>query len=216
LVLKITYNLKIRALIKNFKFQISNSRGITLVELIVVIFLIALFSSILISDFPRILKQFALSRATYKLGQDLRRVEDLGLSGVTINDINGNPIAAKGYGVFVDISDPTKYIIYADVNNSKTYDANQQCDLSGRNTTIDCAIETIDITQQNIYLKITDINNGETISYNSASINFSPPNPATTLTTDSGDNPFVIGIVLENGLTSRIVLVNTSGLINVQ
>lgn len=220
-------------LIKNCKFQISNSRGITLIEIIVVIFIIALFSSILVSDFPTILREFALSRVTYKLAQDLRKTEDLGLSGLEITDIHGQSITAKGYGIYVDLStSPAKqYLIYADIpdadgNYNQKYDGNfstffcNQVDIN--NLTSDCVIDIIDISQQNPSLfisKITD-GSGNTLSVSGGvSINFSPPDPITNIEDNSLNKYSQIGIVLglsTNSSATRTVLIDTSGLINVQ
>lgn len=198
--------------VSSFKFQ---EKGITLVEIVVAIFIIALFSIMAVSDFPRIQKQFALSRATYKLAQDLRKTEDLGLSGIGLKDKQGNSIAAQGYGIYINLGpngSTTQYIIYADINNSKTYDASQSCDSSGRTTTSDCAIETIDLSQQNPSLSISDIDN---IGTNFTSINFMPPGP--TVNIDNISSGYSkIEITLGNGLTTRKVSVNTSGLINVE
>ena len=81
-------------------------KGVTLVEIILVIFMITMFSGILVYNFPRVLKQFALSGASYKLAQDLRKVEDLGLSGV--ETIEG----AKGYGLYINIiNNNAEYIL---------------------------------------------------------------------------------------------------------
>lgn len=185
--------------------KISNSqKGISLVEIIVVIFIIAIFSTILISDFPTIQRQFALSRAAYKLAEDLRRAQDLSLSGVKTNDSSGQPIAkVYGYGVYFNLSVPTQYIIYADVGNFQRY-------ISG-----DPIIETTDISKDNPSLYIKQINN---INGAYVSINFSPPDPTIKIDNLSSGNS-EIGIVL--GLNSdssaiRTVWANTSGLINVQ
>jgi type II secretory pathway pseudopilin PulG len=93
-----------------------NSAGITLVEIIVVIFIIALFSAIVIADFPTIQKHFALSRASYQLAQDLRKIQDLGLSGVQTKDMIGNTISVQGYGIYINTSQSREqYVMYADV-----------------------------------------------------------------------------------------------------
>jgi hypothetical protein len=209
--------------IVNCKLKIL-SKGITLIEIIIVIFLIVLFSTILISDFPKIQMQFALSRATHKLAQDLRRVQDLGLSGVQIKDSLGNPITVKGYGVYVNpVQDGQKYVIYADVTDSNgvvdhkfigQYNNNFCSDKT--NPTADCVIEIIDISQENpnLYIKNQIIS----VSTYYTSINFSPPNPIINIDNINMDAS-EIGIVF--GLTGdisavRTVWVTTSGLINVQ
>ena len=95
-----------------------NEKGVTLIEIIVVIFIIAIFSLIIIADFPGIEKQYALSNATYKLAQDFRRVQDLGLSGIQLLDADGNQINVQGYGIYINpaVSDSV-YLIYADVGD---------------------------------------------------------------------------------------------------
>ena len=201
------------------KFPTKNlSRGITLIELIIVIFIIAYFSIILISDFPKMLRQFALSRVTYKLAQDLRKSEDLGLSGVPINDQNNNPIAIKGYGIYINLAESTtKYIIYADVDGNQKYSGDFSTHLCSDqiNPKSDCPIEKIiDISNENPSLSIKEpITN---ISEDLTSINFSPPNPTVRIDNINPSSSSV-GITIGNtdGL-ERTIQVNTSGLISVQ
>jgi len=205
----------------------------TLIELIVVIFLIALFSTIIVANFPVIQRNFAISRAAYKLAQDLRSAEDLGLSGVKIKDSQGNVIQASGYGVYVDVfTSRTIYLIYADVKPSDTtlgnskYDGNLTsttlCSNVNQNTNgtrkIDCIIQIIDISKENpgamLGGSLTGVNGTHT------SINFSPPNPYVTI--DGLDSS-----LLSNGVTipltlssdakiTRSVNINTSGLIEIK
>jgi type II secretory pathway pseudopilin PulG len=192
-------------------------KGITLVEIIIAILITALFSAILISDFPRILKQFALSKASYRLAQDFRKVQDLGLSGVQILDSENNPINAKGYGVYISLDDENKYIIYADRGGesfNSIYDNNlQSCsDISDSG---DCILETINITNENPDLYIEEIKNSVG---NFTSINFAPPGPIVELDNLS-EFSSEIGIVL--GLRSyedlkKTIWVNTAGLIRIE
>jgi len=192
-------------------------KGITLVEIIIAILIVTLFSAILISDFPRILKQFALSRATYKLAQDLRKTQDFGLSGVKTSDNQEELIIAKGYGVYFNLSNDTEYIIYADrgENPDFRYNGIGQFCIDNDQKDIDCILESIDISKENPDLFISGINN---IDSNYTSINFVPPNPTTEIENISYGN-FRIGIVL--GLRfepsrTRTVWVNKSGLIQIK
>ena len=166
-------------------------------EIIAVIFIIAIFSAILISDFPKIKLQFALSRATYKLSQDIRRAQDMTLSGVK-TDISGNP--AKGYGVYINLSDPSlgdkKYVLYADSGNQQ-YDAGEE-------------IETIDFSSSESGVAISEITNLASGSW--VSINFKPPNPDTNIANLAAGSDRV-GIVFEIPSSQRYVYVNKLGLI---
>lgn len=189
--------------ILRFKFC---ERGITLVEIIVSIFMITMFSTILIANFPRILKEFALSRVSYKLAQDLRKVEDLGLSGVQLTDDSGELVQAKGYGIYIDLSalPIEQYKIYADLDGDQSY------------TLADYIIETIDISKENPNLFIKGVENIR-VGGDSTSINFTPPDPTVSiynLCESCQDVSIVIGLNSEN--SERKVSINTSGLIKVK
>jgi competence protein ComGC len=209
------------------------SRGITLIELIVVIFLITIFSMIVLSDFPKIMKQHALSSVTHKLAKDLRKVEDMGLSGVTIYDANKEIILVKGYGVYFNIDQPTQYIIYADVpgepgqdgirvsdqkyyvdGGAKTFcNTVEQDELLNLMLIEDCILEIIDISKENSSLSISDISSVAVPKY--VSINFTPPNPDVNID-NIASGCSKIFISLSNNLSTRIVSVNKAGLINIE
>ena len=206
-----------------FKFlaNLKKGRGITLVEIVIAIFIMSMLSIILISDFPKMQRQFALSRTAHKLSQDLRKTLDLGLSGLQIEDSVGNMVSVKGYGIYVDFSSyPTKkYAVYADVNGDKKYNAGVSYeDNYCKNETspeADCVVEIIDVSGENPSLYIDSVTN---VSETFTSIDFRPPDPLVNIDNISGGFSQV-GIVL--GLTSgetatRTVWVNTSGLIRVQ
>ena len=209
-------------------------RGITLIEIVVVLFIISTFSLILIADFPKIQRQFALSEAAYNLAQDLRSAEDLGLSGAQIKDggVPAKDIPVTGYGVYVNPSmSATQYLIYADVKpgtflssdlptpgntvydgdffNTPCSEVNQVRDGAFKK---DCVIQIIDIKKENSGLTIDSVDN----SAGFVSINFRPPDPIVNI---SGLNPgkSAVSIVLKNsdGL-SRTVSINTAGLISVK
>ena len=203
-----------------FRFH---EKGTTLVEIIVVVFIIVIFSSILVSNFPKILRQFALSRSVHKLSQDIRRVQDTGLSGVLITEQEAGgqkwQIKAKGYGIYFSLNQSTRYIIYVDRGDSpdSKYDGNPQLCSENIFPESDCIFEIIYITDEDPDLYIKEILNLSSGSANT-SINFAPPNPDISIDgLSSGDKE--IGVVL--GLQSdtsaaRTVWVNISGLIKVE
>jgi type II secretory pathway pseudopilin PulG len=180
------------------------NKGITLVEVIVVVFIVALFSTILISDFPKIRRQFALSRATYKLTQDFRKALDMGLSG----EFKTN---ATGYGVFIDLTEGenTKYIIYADIDDGNGGD--QQYTL-----TQDEVLEIIDLKVEEKGVIIKLINN--TLSQQ-VSVNFRPPNPdiyISNLQPNTDSVEINLGLEVDLAGTPRIISVNRAGLIEIK
>ena len=199
------------------------SAGITLIELVVIVFLIVLFSAIMISSFPKIKRQYALSSATYRLAQNLRKVEGLGASGVGTARADGTLLAVKGYGVYVNTGtggSTTKYIVYAHLDSdpaATTYNGDFSTKLCSDVTAQDiqnfpnhdCILETVDISQQddpNLTLAPTS---GTVLS-----INFAPPNPIVSISSNNASDGVILSLVID-GL-SRKVLTNTSGLISVQ
>ncbi len=225
-------------MIKNFKLKILNSeKGITLVEIMVIIVIMAFFTIILVTDFPRMLRQLALSRAVYNLGQDLRKTQDLGLSGIKLLDENEDTISVKGYGIYFNKNEePTKYLIYADVADesggfNQKYDGDfnrtdfcnqvNQAGLIEGKLVEDCIIDIIDVSTENTALFIGPISGiGETYGqqdiYESISINSSPPRPTTAIKSDI-DSFSEISLCLGNSDKSqRCIDANSSGLIDVQ
>lgn len=205
---------------KFLSFIKKSKKGISLVEVIVVVFIISVFSSILIADFPNIQKQFAISRAVYKMAQEVRKAQDLGLSGVSINDANENPISVSGYGVYVYVSSApnytTEYVLYADVDDSENYNAPSEiyCDQS-INPATDCVIDKIDLSKENGEIYIKNLENADNIF---VSINFSPPSPTTTIDTLAPlqDEVGIVFALKSNSSKTRTLWVNKSGLIKIQ
>ncbi len=180
-----------------------------MIEIIVAIAIIILFSMILVSDYPKIRRQFALSRSVYRLAQDLRKAQDLGLSGVKIVGIE-----AKGYGIYISSEADVnrQYMIYAD-NCPLLLPDNKYTIVEG--VCEDDIIETVDISkaEREVYIKeITHIDGDYT------SINFNPPNPNIAIENISSDEDsieIVLALDFDENVT-RAVSINASGLIEVK
>lgn len=195
-------------------------KGTTLVEIIVAITIIALFSVIVISNFPRIKSQFSLSRAAYRLAQDIRKAEDLGLSGAQFEDQE-----VSGYGLYVDnLIDDREYLIYADAGDSVDLKYTYYGDS-------DYIIEVVNFNEiePGVFIERMYIINSVDAEFDisSLSINFSPPNPDITITTDAESLYFgedvsnikQVGIILSldaDRHSKRKVFINSSGLIEVE
>ena len=198
-----------------------NEKGITLVEIIVVVFIISIFSVILISDFPKIQGQFALSRDAAKLAQDLRKAQDLALSGVPVlSPVPGaspTPIPVAGYGVYVDASKPKEYKIYADSCQPFNHQYNS-CD----NTVERIDTNSIGSGGMPVSVKIrVHTNVGINTNPGDISINFTPPNPKVDILNSTvcladygGCSSADIILSLDSDPTqTRTVTVNSVGLI---
>lgn len=154
-----------------------NEKGVTLVEVIVSIVVVAFFSMVMVSNFPRMKNTLALSRSIHKLSQDIRRVQDLALSGHELL-VDGQKVSISGYGLYFDFSNDTnksKYIIYADNCPQDPFDKKYTTGIPSCVGESDRVLETIEFEPGIIIYSIAGISGANT------SVNFSPPNPTTTI-----------------------------------
>lgn len=194
----------------NNRFNFRKNRGFTIMEALIVVSIVIILPAIVISNFPQIKKQFALTRVAYKFSQDLREAQNLALSSVPYEYPAGILWTINGYGVYIGISalGNKNYIIYADDNNDTAYP-------NRYNISFDPIVKTFDLSLSEPEVVIKEINN---VSGNEVSINFSPPNPDIVITSlNSGQNKVDIVFALESDLTkTKTVSINTSGLIKVE
>ncbi|HQK63756.1 MAG TPA: prepilin-type N-terminal cleavage/methylation domain-containing protein [Candidatus Staskawiczbacteria bacterium] len=206
------------------------SKGSTLIEVIVSISIIAIFSIIVVSDFPTIKRQFAISRAAYALSQNIRKAEDFGFSGLQVTDGDGDTVNTTGYGFYINpVSDTQEYLIYADTDGSQDeeFSGGESCENNQVLPDQDCIVEQTNLAdiEQEVYIKgiyrltsctLEDISFCPSTDW--VSINFMPPNPTVKITNDQGELESKIGILLgaNNASTERVVFVNSTGLIYVK
>jgi len=189
--------------------QISNSHGFTLIEMMVVISIITILPAIVISNFPQIKSQFAVSRAAHRVAQSLREVQDLALSSVPYRGQFGIIKEVSGYGMYIDISGlgNTKYIIYADNNDQGL--SNKEYDET------DYIVSEVDLASTESGVVIKQINK---VYGNKVSINFNPPHPDTTIT-DLEEGEYSVDIVFAQAddlEKTKTVSINNVGLIEVK
>lgn len=101
---------------KKFK----NGAGFTTFELLVVIFIVALLSSILIANIRKGEGQYRVRSTVQQIAQDIRRVQDMALNSFDYDsapDVGPPP----RYGIHFSVGIPGSYIIFADKDNSKKY-----------------------------------------------------------------------------------------------
>ncbi len=192
--------------------KVKNSKGFTIIELIIVIGLITILPTVVISNFSQIKMQFALSRTVYKFAQDLRVAQDLALSSKPYTDSFGQSQPVAGYGIYLDARMANqlgnkKYITYADKEEAGFSDSQY--------TLSDYIVSEFDISLQEPGIIIKETNNP---SGNFASINFSPPNPSTTITSlPQNQNALEVIFAVESDLNNtRKVIINTTGLVEVE
>ena len=221
-----------------FKFLLSAKKiqsGATLVELVVVVFIISIFSAILVANFPKAQKMFSLSRSAYDLAQNLRKTEDFGLSGVIDSSVamGGRSAELRGYGIYIPPRPAVEYYIYADIAQSADVEGDYKysgnvdylfCSivLGINETPSDCIVDVVDVKAEDPDLEIVSVtdNNCATIPGDAGvSVNFNPPDPKITIKSDNDISYSAINInfgLASERAASKSILVNSSGLVSVQ
>lgn len=196
--------------------------GFSLLELLVVIFIIGLFASIVVSGFNEVRNRLALKRAANQLVQDLRKAQEMAMSSAELKEGEGCslPLAAQGYGIYINTSTDNKsYKLYADT----TSDAGWDCETySGPGTecweyynSADCVVQTVYIQEKGVIVK--EILN-TTGGVPKTGINFKPPNPNIKIKWLRDDMDEVkIVLALETKLSeTRTVVINRAGMAQIQ
>ncbi|OGF87215.1 hypothetical protein A3B19_03190 [Candidatus Giovannonibacteria bacterium RIFCSPLOWO2_01_FULL_46_32] len=104
--------------------------GFTLIEVVVVLGVMGLISSLMLANFPRFQRQLAVEREASKLALSLRKAQSYALAvrefNSSFNDdpyCQNPPVKFPGYGLFFSMADKTHYFIYGDANCTKYYDS---------------------------------------------------------------------------------------------
>jgi len=176
-------------------------KAFTLIELIVIMAIMGIFSTMLFIDYGKNSKIFTLERAAQKAAQDIRRAQEMAMGGSSVVD------GANAYGVYFDKTgvNNLKYIIYGNKNVNWYYDSANPADVISETINIEKGIKICDIK---------NVLNGSPVD--SVSVSFKPPDPTTYI--DSYYTGYEASIILciDGDVTkTRTVKVNNSGRIDV-
>ena len=185
----------------------SKKNGFSLIEILAVVAIIIVFSSVVTANFSEARGQLALKRAAHQMIQDIRRAQEMAMSSAEFKESeNCSPPlpVAKGYGIFINLEsgpdpgDNKNYILYADKNGDENY------------SSADCIIKTISIEEKGIVIKEIQNTSGQNVT-----INFKPPNPNTSIKwLNEIKNEVEIVLALEaNQLKTKTVVVNRAGML---
>lgn len=196
--------LKRFTLLNNFAKQncriAASNRGLTLIELLTVLAVMAILSAIVFGNYRSGNDALSLDRASQKLAQDFRRINEMSISGV-----GGGTYVS--YGIYFDTSANTQYKIYGNVSagSSNAYEAGT-----------DVITETVTIETG---LKICSITNGSAVS--TISVSFVPPMPVVYMDDSGSGNDISIVLATENETNcsapakSKTVKINNVGRIDI-
>ncbi len=164
----------------------SRSAGFTMLEMIVVIFLITFLSAGVLFNYQNAKKKYALAQEVQEAVSNFRKAQNMAISGT---GIYGN---YYGYGLYFNpaVSDKS-YFLYGDLDNDNGYDAGEE-------------IETINLGQ---FVEIQ-----ATYPLADLDVFFLSPDPATYINGSSMTGQ-VGGVTLEilGGVQARQINVSTAG-----
>jgi prepilin-type N-terminal cleavage/methylation domain-containing protein len=181
------------------------NQGFTLLEIIVAIFIIALLAGIFLANYHGGNQSNDLTFAAQKIVSDIRTAQNNSLGSVPY----GGYLPVGGWGIHFDTT-VNSYLLFADVNNNKVYDADEAVTASGGLTfTLPANVVINNITGDNL----TSDN-----SHTKLDITFLPPNPTTRIYWGPAASSSYAVIVLKHNITGKTadVNVNILGLIEAQ
>lgn len=162
-------------------------KGFTLIEFVVALAIMALLSFLILPNYRYAGKMVVLKQATMKLGQDLRRAEEMAMSA---KEFNG-AIPQGGYGLYFNQAG-NYYILYADGNVDHQYNTGE-------------LVERIDLdTNLKIY----------SLSPNPLNIVFIAPQPTVYIPTGAIFATIILSLK-DDANKNETIKVNKNGLIEV-
>lgn len=162
--------------------------GFTLAEMLVIMFIISLLSTLILANYRGGQRQYALNDATKKLLSDLRKAQNMAISG------SGN---SKGYGISA-VSSSTSYIIFGDNNGNFRYESGT-----------DVVLETISLPLGIKILSVSPLLGGR------LSVVFAPPAPTTFINAQSTLGlSATFTLQTDDGSLTKTITTTTAGLIN--
>lgn len=173
--------------------------GFTLVEMLITMAIIALFTVIATPNVSRGGKVLALQRAGFLLAGEIRETQGKAIAGETLPD---GSFPAGGYGVYFTEADTDSFRVFADINDNKAYDAGEE---------LEDAQGNVDRGFGESNVVIDDLGIATTLS-----VVFTPPDPSTTITPSSPQAEITLRAQGTVGTTPKLkVIVNKAGLVSV-
>ena len=166
------------------------NKAFTLIELLVVVSIIVLITALTLPNYRLGDNQLAIKRSPHKVSQDLRRAQEFAIS---VKDFNGS--VPNGYGLYFDLDQPDRYLVFADLDGDHVYSSPSE------------KSEEI-ILEGNVTLgSLTPI-----APDNSLNVFFAPPNPTISFL----PNAATATINIKVAASQKNIQVNKAGLINVE
>jgi prepilin-type N-terminal cleavage/methylation domain-containing protein len=190
-------------IIKNIQ---NNNHGFTLIEVLVSLTIIMLMTTLFLSNYNSGIRSNNLSLGAQQLVSDIRSAQD---KAIASTPYNGTTFPAGGWGIYFSTSTPSQYILFADSNGNKVYDAGEADPTKGG---------MIIPLPNSIVISSINTNNVSHPKTNTLDFNFLPPDPSTIIYDSTGiATSSVAWVTLMNTITKQTakVTVNILGLIQI-
>ena len=181
--------------IKNYKLKINlGSMGITLIELLVTMTIIAIISSTIFASRGNMENELALQRAAYKLSQDFREAAEMAMGSGQGSCSVGKDVC--GFGLYFEKSTYGFFIDCAPGCDTSNHKKDGQDDIELRQVVLEGDIEIPDT------------------SPNKVDVLFCPPEPAIYINGVEWDREAIM--TLELNSETRNVRINSAGRIEIE
>lgn len=176
------------------------SKGITVVELMVSIVIMALLAAAVFVNWRPAEETFSLIRSAHQLAGDIRRVQQLSISTriFACEDIDAN---YSGYGLHLNTTDPGQYLVFENCGSTDRIYAELNDEL----------LETQRLEEG---VRVQSIEVGSSVS--SVSVLFIPPDPKVYINDqDSGVEAVITLELISDVSQTREIKINTGGRIEI-
>lgn len=168
---------------------VSQQRGFTLVEIIIVMSIISLMSVAILANYRNAEKRYLVDQTAQKLASNIRKAQNMAMSGVDMS------AGRYGYGIYIRQAD-NFYIIYADVNHNSSHQP------------VDLTIETIYFPEGIEIDSITPISSR-------IDIFFEPPDPITNINYPVPSGTGMITLKYKDTSFTKTITATIAGLVQV-
>lgn len=171
-----------------------------MVELMVSITIMALMAGAVLFNWRPTEQTFALMRSAHQIADDFRRVQQMAVSTEAFTCDETDP-DYSGYGIYLNISQPTEYLIFENCNNVNWTYSNPE-DLMRETQKLEEGVEIQGITA------------GDPVS--AASVVFIPPNPIIYINSVSEGVELIITLELVDDISrTKQIKINTAGRVEI-